>query len=348
MSKINCIKEIPSSEIKNINPSDVLYIALRDGSLILINDDWNKSFKKSSNVNNITPIHSYETKSPEKSPIISPSQSQSNFLGFHNKKIKNPIKLTNINMKYGSYNLYRESEYNKNNNFFEPRRKSTDSTTAFTFHNENIYNKINKIDDPSLVNRKYAISVDNNNKNNNIKFTMNGNSTINSTTSSFTRIINEQNKDQNKNKNNLLISLSNKKSDRDLESIENELTYSERNSNMNNNTISHNNTNDNKINNSIQNKCKNKSQSYGGRFKNCNQERKCEFFENKININRYISETDFPLKCPLCQQKGERIFSHTISVVKEDIYNNHKYYQSVGVSAPKSNVHSLYKISSIE
>ena len=39
MSRRKFVREIKAKEIKNINPSDIIYLAMKDGSLILIADD---------------------------------------------------------------------------------------------------------------------------------------------------------------------------------------------------------------------------------------------------------------------------------------------------------------------
>ena len=39
MSKRRFVREIKTKEVKNINPSDIIYLAMKDGSIILIADD---------------------------------------------------------------------------------------------------------------------------------------------------------------------------------------------------------------------------------------------------------------------------------------------------------------------
>ena len=39
MSRRKFVREIKAKEVKNINPSDIIYLAMKDGSLILIADD---------------------------------------------------------------------------------------------------------------------------------------------------------------------------------------------------------------------------------------------------------------------------------------------------------------------
>ena len=39
MSRRKFVREIKAKEVKNINPSDIIYLAMKDGSIILIADD---------------------------------------------------------------------------------------------------------------------------------------------------------------------------------------------------------------------------------------------------------------------------------------------------------------------
>ena len=39
MSRRRFVREIKAKEVKNINPSDIIYLAMKDGSIILITDD---------------------------------------------------------------------------------------------------------------------------------------------------------------------------------------------------------------------------------------------------------------------------------------------------------------------
>lgn len=61
MSDDRVVKEINSSQIKNINPSDILYLAMKDGSLILINDEWTNQKK----TNEKSPAQKYISHNPQ-------------------------------------------------------------------------------------------------------------------------------------------------------------------------------------------------------------------------------------------------------------------------------------------
>ena len=39
MPRQKFVREIKAQEVKNINPSDIIYLAMKDGSIILIADD---------------------------------------------------------------------------------------------------------------------------------------------------------------------------------------------------------------------------------------------------------------------------------------------------------------------
>ena len=79
MSRRRFVREIKSKEVKNINPSDIIYLAMKDGSIILITDDdedlieyddiklYNsfkrkrKYYNKKLNTNNDDSLYEFET-----------------------------------------------------------------------------------------------------------------------------------------------------------------------------------------------------------------------------------------------------------------------------------------------
>ena len=114
MSRRRFVREIKAKEVKNINPSDIIYLALKDGSIILITDDdedlieyddlkldhsykrKRKYYNKKVDISNDNSLYEFETdnnyktnthsyKSIENNRINSTNHSTINIVKYYNK-----------------------------------------------------------------------------------------------------------------------------------------------------------------------------------------------------------------------------------------------------------------------
>lgn len=364
MSEDRVVKEIHSSQIKSINPKDILYLAMRDGSLILINDDWQER-QKDSHLIQISSIKKSDANKFESKKEISSDKSRANIpkpqnlfnskinksnnshIYFSGKNITPDVKRRDDNQSRKIYSLVNDKKNSeiKNNNYSNKYHYSTNNSLGnFTTTFGSKYSKYpNSVDSlrysgSSNSQNKYSKNNYNNNYENppqirKINVFSNGTNKTNNTyekkfydtAGSLTCTCNKYEKDQTLKTTSNYYDNYTKGSKKDFYSETSTSNYGTHN--IINVTQSETYWNNNY-------KGSNKSQSCFGKY---NKNNNSSIIENK-------KEYDCRLNCPKCQQKKENLNSKTTFIRREDNYDNCKYYERVGISAPKSYVHSHYKV----
>ena len=167
MPKRNFVREIKPENIKDINPYDIIYLALKDGSIVLISDNDEETLD-------------YDD---IKSETLGYSQKRANANFYTSKYVKNKKQIKTI-----SSNLTNDTENNKNiktkySNYSKDKdkdKRKTPSTSSYSFENkrnkptiisnrnknENINNYItNNNRDTDNMNKSYNIEFNKTNPN---------------------------------------------------------------------------------------------------------------------------------------------------------------------------------------
>lgn len=392
MSDDHIVKEIHSSQIKDINPKDILYLAMKDGSLILINDDWNlegkkymenknKNYTKYKNIERGKNIHGYE-----KSKNIPYNKNLKTELNIKDNKTQNfPVNKYSNNIRTEKDYSHSYNNYNKNFTFKgtfgqtgqKPQPHSVDYSNKFssTFSQGNKNLKKNnhyKYDElplkreiqqsPCNLKSYGSLSTDKRKEETSPKcicwkYQMSGRN------SSKYSLGNDK---VNRNKLEYSFKKSDGSNENTLASESHKSKYNQYDLNNNYyNTYSNNFNSKNhhkvikkvsyiplkKLNPETCNKCGKIKRPKLENFSHCQKIRSYSYngqnqYSQKSNKNTINSCYDFDdeIDCPLCNLKNNSIYSETLSVVKEDIFNNHSYYESIGVHSPRTTVHSHYRV----
>ena len=144
MSRRRFVREIKAKEVKNINPSDIIYLAMKDGSIILIADDDEdlieyddlkldysykrnrKYYNKKVDTSNDNSLYEFETDNNYKTNTHS-------YKSIENNKI-NSTNYSTINIVKNNTKDNNKINYNKSSTSNITQNKSIDN-------NKNNYNK---------------------------------------------------------------------------------------------------------------------------------------------------------------------------------------------------------------
>ena len=143
MSRRRFVREIKSKEVKNINPSDIIYLAMKDGSIILITDDdedlieyddiklYNsfkrkrKYYNKKLNTNNDDSLYEFETEKNYKTNTNSYKTLENNIINSTSHSTINIVQNKTVNDN--KINISKPTTPNiSQNNIIDRMRKKTD------------------------------------------------------------------------------------------------------------------------------------------------------------------------------------------------------------------------------